>query len=65
MKSKMENLTQTFREKMNFVLELIEELQIKSKTAMSIGACDGKKSFFVTFILSEGIFFYYLFFLII
>ena len=32
MESKMENPTQTFRENMNLVLQLIEELQIKSKT---------------------------------
>ena len=43
---------------MNLVLQLIEELQIKSKTVMSVGACERKKSaFFVTFISSEGIFF--------
>ena len=54
----MENPTQTFREVMNLVLQLIEGLQIKSKTVMSVGACERKKSaFFVTFILSEGIFF--------
>ena len=43
---------------MNLVLQLIEELQIKSKTVMSVGACERKKVlFFVTFIFSEGIFF--------
>ena len=53
----MENPTQTFREKVNLVLQLIEELQIKSKTVMSVGACERKKVFFLTFIFSEGIFF--------
>ena len=53
----MENPTQTFREVMNLVLQLIEGLQVKSKTAMSAGACERKKEcVFVTFILSEGIF---------
>ena len=33
--SKMENLTQNFREVMNFVLQLIYESQIKIKTLMS------------------------------
>ena len=33
----MENPTQTFREVMNLVLQLIEELQIKSKTVMNVG----------------------------
>ena len=59
----MENPTQTFREVMNLVLHLIEELQTKIKTVMSVGACKRKKSvFFVTFILSEGIFFIICFF---
>ena len=31
----MENSTQTFREVMNLVFQLIEELQIKSKTVVS------------------------------
>ena len=53
----MENPTQTFREVMNLVLQLTEELQIKIKTVMSVGACERKGVFFVTFILSEGIFF--------
>ena len=54
----MENPTQTFREVINLVLQLIEELQIIIKTVMSIGACERKKEcFFVTFILSEGFFF--------
>ena len=34
----MENPIQTFREGMNLVFQLIEELQIKSKTVMSAGA---------------------------
>ena len=33
----MENPTQTFREVMNLVLQLIEELQIKSKSVMNVG----------------------------
>ena len=49
MQSKMENPTQTYTEKMSLVLQLIEELQIKSKTVMSV---------FVV-----GIYFYYQFFL--
>ena len=36
----MGNPTQTFREVMNLVLQLIEELQIKIKTVMSVGACE-------------------------
>ena len=39
----MENPTQTFREVMNLVLQLIEGLQVKSKTAMSAGACEREK----------------------
>ena len=55
----MEIPTQTFREVMNLVFQLIEELQIKIKTVMSIGASERKKECFsfVTFTLSEGIFF--------
>ena len=54
----MENPTQTFREVINLVLQLIEELQIIIKTVMSVGACERKKEcFFVTFILSERFFF--------
>ena len=53
----MENPTQTFREVINLVLQLIEELQIIIKTVMSVGVCERKKEcFFVTFILSEGFF---------
>ena len=48
----MENPTQTFREKMNLVPQLIEKLQMKCKTVMNVGACERKKAF----ILSEGIF---------
>ena len=56
----MENPTQTFREVMNLVFQVTEELQIKSKTVMCAGACERKKEcFFVTFILPEGIFFNY------
>ena len=57
MKSKMENPTKTFREKVNLVLQFTEELQIKSKTVMTVEACERKKVFFVTFILCEEIFF--------
>ena len=57
MKSKMENPTKIFREKVNLVLQFTEELQTKSKTVMSVEACERKKVFFVTFILSEEIFF--------
>ena len=39
----MESLTQNVREKMNLVPQLIEELQIKSKTEMSTGACVRRK----------------------
>ena len=40
------NPTLTFKEVMNLVLQLIEELQIKSKTVMSVGARKSKKVFF-------------------
>ena len=45
------NPTLTFREVMNLVLQLIEELQIKSKTVMSMELERAKKYFSVTFIL--------------
>ena len=51
--SKMENPTHSFRET-NFVLQLIQESQIKSKTDELVGARERKKrAFFVPFILSE------------
>ena len=54
---KNRNPTLTFGQVINLVLQLIEELQIKSKTVMSVGACERKKSvFFVTIILSERFF---------
>ena len=59
----MENLTQTFREKTNLLLQLIEELQMKRRKLMSVGVCDRKNVFFVTFILSEGLFLSFVFFL--
>ena len=40
----MENPAQTFRVKINLVLQLIDEFQLKSKTVMSVGACKRKKS---------------------
>ena len=42
----MENPTQTFREVMNLVFQVTEELQIKSKTVMCAGACEKKKERF-------------------
>ena len=39
----MENPAQTFRVKINLVLQLIDEFQLKSKT-VSVGACKRKKS---------------------
>ena len=58
----MKNPTQNFREKMNLLPQLMEELQIKSKTVMSIGAFVRKKVFyFVTFILPERIFLLFVF----
>ena len=42
----MENPTQTFREVMNLVFQVTEELQIKSKTVMCAGACERKKECF-------------------
>ena len=48
--SKMENPTHSFRET-NFVLQLIQESQIKGKAVMSW------RAFFEPFILSEGRFF--------
>ena len=62
MASKVENPTQTFREKVNLVLQLIEELQIKSKTVMSVGACERKKVFFFNIYFFRENFFYYLYF---
>ena len=53
MESRMENPIHTFRE-MNIVLQLIQELQIKSKTLMSWSSQKKKECIFVTFILSEG-----------
>ena len=35
----MKSFTQIFREKINLVLQLIEKLQIKGETVMSVGAC--------------------------
>ena len=43
----MENSTQTFREKINLVFQLTEELQMKTKTVLSTGACVRKECFFV------------------
>ena len=54
--SKMENPTNSFREK-NLVLQLIYESQIKSKTAMSWNSRKKKEGIFCTVILSEGNFF--------
>ena len=51
--SKMVNPTHCFREK-NLLLELIQELQIKSKTVMSWSSRKKKEGIFVPFILSEG-----------
>ena len=62
MASKVENPTQTFREKVNLVLQLIEELQIKSKTVMSVGACERKKFLFFNIYFFRENFFYYLYF---
>ena len=56
MESKMENPTHSFREA-NFVLQLYKNRKLKVKL-WSVGARERKKrTFFVPFILSEGIFF--------
>ena len=52
----MENPTCSFRD-MNLVLQLVKELAIKSKTAMSWSSRKKMSPFFLTFILSEGSFF--------
>ena len=51
--SKMENPTHSFRQT-SPVLELIQESQFKSKTAMSWGLRKKKEGIFVPFILSKG-----------
>ena len=51
---KMENSTHTFRET-KLVLQLIKEWRIKSKTELKLTK-EKKSAFFVTFILTEGIF---------
>ena len=60
--SKMENLTHSFRE-MNLLLQLVQELQINSKTVMSSSSRKKKNAFFVTFISSKGNFLTYVFYL--
>ena len=52
----MENPKHTFTE-MNLLLQLVEESQIKSKTLMRWSSRQKRSAFFVTFILSQGIFF--------
>ena len=47
------NTTQTFIEVTYLLLHLIEKLQIKSKTVMTVGARERKKCFLVIFILSQ------------
>ena len=49
----MENPTYSFRET-NLELQLIQELQIKSKAVMSWSSRKKKRAFFVPFILSKG-----------
>ena len=60
MESKLGNPTQTFREKMNLVLQLIEELQIKSKTVMKVGTCEREKRVFLEHLFCMREFSYYL-----
>ena len=45
--SKMENSTQIFRERVNLVLQLISESQIKSKTVMSWSSQEKKRVHFL------------------
>ena len=52
----MENPTHSFRET-NFVLQLIEELQIKSKIMISWNSQKKTSKLFVSFILPTGNFF--------
>ena len=54
--TKIENSTHNFRET-NPVLQLIKELQIKSKTVISWSSQKNREGFFLTFILSEWNFF--------
>ena len=54
--SKMENPTQSFRET-NLVLQVIQELQMKSKTVMSWSSQKKKRGIFCTVYFSEQIFF--------
>ena len=58
----MKNPTHSFREK-NLVLQLMQELQIKSKTVMSWGLQKNKEGIFVPFVLSEGNFLTIVFYL--
>ena len=58
----MKNPTHSFREK-NLVLQLMQELQIKSKTVMSWGLQKNKEGIFVPFVLSEGNFITIVFYL--
>ena len=60
--SKMKNPTDSFRGT-KLVLQLIEELQIKSKTAMSWRSRKKKENIFVTKNLSEGFFLTFVFYL--
>ena len=48
----MENPTHSFRE-INHVLQLVQELRIKSKTMLRWSSRKKKDCFFVTFILHE------------
>ena len=58
----MENPTHSFRGT-NLVLHLKKESQIKIKTVMSWSSRKKKDGFFVPFILSEGIFLTFVFYL--
>ena len=58
----MKNPTHSLREK-NLVLQLMQELQIKSKTVMSWGLQKNKEGIFVPFVLSEGNFLTIVFYL--
>ena len=56
------NPTLTFREVMNLVLQLIEELQIKSKTVMSVEFERAKKLFCNIYFVWDIFFFVFAFF---
>ena len=58
---KIENTTHSFRDT-NLALQLIQDSQIKSKTVMSWSLAKAK-TFFVPVILSEEIFFKFVFYL--